>query len=128
MPDRHVDLATFASHVLNTLTFRHGNQPHSFARHGKQNLQCPCHKPAAHSILRCLQVMHEPDVDYGSSCLNLTNCLGLVRDWHVDNPSHFPLTLFLNQKVDGLQEFLGDEGSNLLSAVMQTSTTPGPNT
>lgn len=74
------------------------------------------------------KVLHEPDVDFGSSCFNFSNCLGLIADWHAANPGHFPLTIFLNQKVSGLAEFLGNEGNNLLSAVMQTSSTPGPDT
>lgn len=75
-----------------------------------------------------VQVLHEPDVDFGSSCFNFSNCLGLIADWHAANPGHFPLTIFLNQKVSGLMEFLGSEGNTLLSAVMQTSSTPGPDT
>ncbi len=82
-----------------------------------------------HSLLSGLfQVLHEPDVDFGSSCVNFSNCLGLISDWHTANPDHFPLTIFLNQKVSGLAEFLGDEGNTLLSAVMQTSSTPRPDT
>jgi len=80
------------------------------------------------SACGCIQVLHEPDVDFGSSCFNFSNCLGLIAGWHTANPGHFPLTIFLNQKVSGLAEFLGDEGNNLLSAVMQTSSTPGPDT
>ena len=73
-----------------------------------------------------MQVLHEPDVDFGSNCVNLSHCLGQIADWHAANPSHFPLTIFLNQKVSGLAEYLGDEGIHLVSSVMQTSTTPGP--
>ena len=74
----------------------------------------------------CLQVLHEPDVDYGSSCVTFANCLGLIADWHNGNPNHFPIIIMLNQKVQGLAEFLGDEGQRLLTAVMKTSQTPGP--
>ena len=73
-----------------------------------------------------VQVLHEPDVDFGSNCVNLSHCLGRLADWHAANPSHFPLTIFLNQKVSGLAEYLGDEGIHLVSSVMQTSSTPGP--
>lgn len=73
-----------------------------------------------------LQVLHEPDVDYGSSCVTFANCLGLIADWHNANPHHFPIIIMLNQKVQGLAEFLGDEGQRLLTAVMKTSQTPGP--
>ena len=73
-----------------------------------------------------LQVLHEPDVDYGSSCVTFANCLGLIADWHNANPNHFPIIVMLNQKVQGLAEFLGDEGQRLLTAVMKTSQTPGP--
>jgi len=87
-----------------------------------------CHLCELTSAYGPVQVLHEPDVDFGSSCFNFSNCLGLIAGWHTANPGHFPLTIFLNQKVSGLAEFLGDEGSNLLSAVMQTSSTPGPDT
>lgn len=73
-----------------------------------------------------LQVLHEPDLDYGSSCETFGNCLGLIADWHNANPDHFPIIIMLNQKVQGLVEFLGDEGERLLTAVMKTSLTPGP--
>ena len=73
-----------------------------------------------------LQVLHEPDVDFGSTCLNFSNCLGRIADWHTAHPNHFPLTIFLNQKVSGLDEYLGDEGRHLLTSVMQTSGTAGP--
>lgn len=74
-----------------------------------------------------MQVLHEPDVDFRSTCNTFSSCLGRVAEWHSANPSHFPLTIFLNQKVSGLAEYLGDEGMNLLASVMKTSTTPGPN-
>lgn len=73
-----------------------------------------------------MQVLHEPDVDFGTTCYTFASCLGRVADWHKDNPNHFPLTIFLNQKVSGLAEYLGEEGMLLLTAVMNTSTTPGP--
>ena len=73
-----------------------------------------------------LQVLHEPDVDYGSSCLTFANCLNLIAAWHNDHPNHFPIIVMLNQKVEGLTTYLGDEGQSLLTAVMKTSPTPGP--
>ena len=73
-----------------------------------------------------MQVLHEPDVDYKSTCETFSSCLVLVAKWHNDNPSHFPLTIFLNQKGSGLADYLGQEGMNLLISVMKTSTTPGP--
>ena len=73
-----------------------------------------------------LQVLHEPDLDYGSSCVTFANCLGLIADWHNANPNHFPIILLLNQKVQGLADFLGDEGQRLLTSVMETSQTSGP--
>ncbi|KAL3158498.1 hypothetical protein ABBQ38_010730 [Trebouxia sp. C0009 RCD-2024] len=72
------------------------------------------------------KVLHEPDVDFDTTCYTFSSCLGLVADWHRANPKHFPLTIFLNQKVSGLAEYLGQEGMQLLTAVMKTSTTPGP--
>ena len=73
-----------------------------------------------------MQVLHEPDVDFRSTCYTFSSCLELVASWHSANPSHFPLTIFLNQKVSGLADYLGQEGMNLVTSVMKTSTTPGP--
>lgn len=73
-----------------------------------------------------MQVLHEPDVDFRSTCDTFPSCLELVAKWHHANPSHFPLTIFLNQKVSGLADYLGQEGMNLVTSVMKTSTTPGP--
>ena len=46
------------------------------------------------------KVMHIQDVDVLSGCVQLTECLGVIRRWSVDHPDHAPLLLMFNAKTD----------------------------
>lgn len=44
------------------------------------------------------KVMHIQDVDFRSSCLTLTDCLTIVRDWSKANPDHTPLLIAIQPR------------------------------
>lgn len=44
------------------------------------------------------KVLHVPGLDNGSSCLRLTACLAMLRDWSDAHPGHMPILLMFNAK------------------------------
>jgi hypothetical protein len=44
------------------------------------------------------KVLHIPGIDNSSSCVLLTECLRIVRDWSVAHPRHVPILLMFNMK------------------------------
>ncbi len=44
------------------------------------------------------KVLHEQDVDYRSVCPTLVACLSEIEEWSEANPSHVPVTIFLQFK------------------------------
>jgi hypothetical protein len=46
------------------------------------------------------KVMHIQDVDYHSSCLTLTDCLTIVRDWSRAHPDHAPILIAIQTRDD----------------------------
>lgn len=49
-----------------------------------------------------LKVLHEPSVDYRSSCPLFVDCLKAIRSWSLANPRHIPVLILLNLKEGGL--------------------------
>lgn len=45
------------------------------------------------------KVMHVPDRDVGTTCLTLTSCLTVVRDWSLAHPLHVPISIQLEFKT-----------------------------
>jgi hypothetical protein len=45
------------------------------------------------------KTLHMPDVDFRSSCLTFTACLGEVRNWSRAHPDHAPILILLNAKT-----------------------------
>lgn len=46
------------------------------------------------------KVMHVVDADVLSSCVTLTACLTIIRDWSAAHPDHTPILLMFNTKTD----------------------------
>jgi len=44
------------------------------------------------------RVMHVPLYDEGTTCNSFTGCLGLVRDWSLQHPSHVPIIILVELK------------------------------
>ncbi len=47
------------------------------------------------------KVLHIPGIDNSSSCVLLTECLTIIRDWSAKHPRHVPILLMFNAK-DGM--------------------------
>jgi len=45
-----------------------------------------------------IKVLHIPDVDYNTTCVQLVNCLRQVRDWSQAHPGHVPIPIMLELK------------------------------
>ena len=46
------------------------------------------------------QVFHVPNVDDGTTCTQLSDCLGELERWSEANPCHLPLTVWIEPKDD----------------------------
>lgn len=46
------------------------------------------------------KVLHVQDVDFGTTCLTLVECLRTVRDWSDRNPRHVPIVIQVEPKAD----------------------------
>ena len=46
------------------------------------------------------KVIHILDIDFESSCINLTSCLRAVADWSHANPGHLPIVISLKSNDD----------------------------
>ncbi len=44
------------------------------------------------------KVLHIPGIDNASSCVLLTRCLTMIRDWSAGHPRHVPILLMFNAK------------------------------
>ena len=44
------------------------------------------------------KVLHIPDLDYGTTCVQLVSCLREVRDWSRAHPGHVPIPIMLELK------------------------------
>ncbi len=44
------------------------------------------------------KVLHIPGIDNASSCVLLTECLTIIRDWSAKHPRHVPILLMFNAK------------------------------
>jgi hypothetical protein len=53
------------------------------------------HNQASFQIFKLvfLQVLNQPDFDFGSSCSLLADCLGELLAWSNAHPSHVPITI-----------------------------------
>ncbi|MBI2924947.1 MAG: phosphatidylinositol-specific phospholipase C1-like protein [Verrucomicrobia bacterium] len=60
----------------------------------------PSHDPEGRLRRPGFKVLHVPDVDFASSALTLVDALRQVRDWSAQHPSHFPIFIMLEPKVD----------------------------
>ena len=60
----------------------------------------PNHDPEGKLRRPGFKVLHVPDVDFASSALTLVDALRQVRDWSAQHPSHFPIFIMLEPKVD----------------------------
>jgi hypothetical protein len=49
-------------------------------------------------MLPGFKVLHIPGIDNASSCVLLTECLTIVRDWSAKHPRHVPIMLMFNTK------------------------------
>ena len=49
-----------------------------------------------------MKVMHQPDIDYRSSCALFTQCLTIIRNWSRAHPDHVPILILLNLKEGAL--------------------------
>jgi hypothetical protein len=49
-----------------------------------------------------LKVLHEPSVDYRSTCPTFVGCLTEIRAWSQAHPDHLPILILLNLKEGGL--------------------------
>lgn len=47
------------------------------------------------------EVMHVPHFDKESTCSNLKECLGAVREWSDKNPKHVPIIIMIEWKSEG---------------------------
>lgn len=45
-----------------------------------------------------IKVLHIQDVDYGSTCLALVDCLGAIEQWSDANPKHLPIAVLVELK------------------------------
>ncbi|MEA2273532.1 MAG: hypothetical protein QOI98_2240 [Solirubrobacteraceae bacterium] len=45
-----------------------------------------------------IKVLHIPDVDYNTTCVQLVTCLRQVRDWSQAHPGHVPIPIMLELK------------------------------
>jgi len=50
------------------------------------------------------KVLHVQDIDFRSSCLALTECLGILRTWSEAHPRHIPILITMNAKDDSLPD------------------------
>lgn len=46
-----------------------------------------------------VKVFHVADLDYETTCVQLTTCLAQVREWSDDNPRHAPILIMLELKT-----------------------------
>jgi hypothetical protein len=51
-----------------------------------------------------LKVFHIQEVDYRSTCTQLTDCLGQIRGWSDAHPGHLPITVQLEAKDDTIPD------------------------
>jgi hypothetical protein len=51
-----------------------------------------------------LKVFHIQEVDYRSTCTQLTDCLGQIRAWSDAHPGHLPITVQLEAKDDTIAD------------------------
>ena len=52
------------------------------------------------------KVMHLPDIDFASSCLDARDCLLQLRQWSEAHPGHWPVLVLVNVREQGAQAFL----------------------
>lgn len=50
------------------------------------------------------KVLHVQDVDYRSSCLLITDCLGEILTWSEQHPRHLPIVISFNLKTEAFPE------------------------
>jgi Phosphoinositide phospholipase C, Ca2+-dependent len=101
------------------LAYSHASLPNQFSRQGARGLELdlfpdPQGGLYSNPLLRRrlaagpltdpewyragIKVLHTADLDYKSTCIRLTSCLGLVRQWSRANPRHVPLLILLELK------------------------------
>jgi Phosphoinositide phospholipase C, Ca2+-dependent len=51
-----------------------------------------------------LKVFHVQEVDYRSTCTQLTDCLGQIRAWSDAHPGHLPITIQIEAKDDTIAD------------------------
>lgn len=53
------------------------------------------------------KVLHQVDVDFGSTCLTFVACLSEVEAWSSQNPDHVPVMVMVETKQQSLSEATG---------------------
>ena len=56
------------------------------------------------------KVLHTQDFDFRTTCLTFVDCLDDIRGWSDDNPSHLPITIYVEVKTDTVEEAAADVG------------------
>jgi hypothetical protein len=51
-----------------------------------------------------LKVMHVQDIDFGTTCFTLVECLSNVRRWSDANPGHVPLMILIEAKDEAIPD------------------------
>lgn len=69
------------------------------------------------------KVLHTPDIDVGTNCVTLVECLKAVRTWSQANPSHVPITIVLETSFGetDLIEAVGDSAKTLINGQLAAS-------
>lgn len=50
------------------------------------------------------KVIHQVDVDFGTTCLTLVACLTEIADWSGDNPDHEPIMIMVETKQESIAD------------------------
>ncbi|WP_436793815.1 phosphatidylinositol-specific phospholipase C1-like protein [Actinospongicola halichondriae] len=50
------------------------------------------------------KVIHQVDVDFGTTCLTFVDCLTEIDAWSVDHPDHEPIMIMIEAKQDSIEE------------------------
>jgi len=60
------------------------------------------------------KVMHDPDVDWGSTCPTFDLCLSQISNWSIRHPKHFPIIVNLDLKSGPAREIKGVPSSTVV--------------
>lgn len=54
------------------------------------------------------KIMHDPDIDYRTSCPTFKSCLQILRNWSDENRNHVPILILINPKVRPYSGLVGN--------------------